>query len=358
MMPKKITASLRNGIRKPPRVLFTIVSVFVILLINTSTNCFGTDNSGTRARISLLMATGMPGGSYHHLGLAMASLWTTKLKKVGIRVSGAISEGSRENIEAVRIEDADLILADDLSCAMAYKGSSAYKNRAAPALRSIANLWPEAVHLLIRSDKNKKSRLEDLEGLTVSTGLPESGNRFTTEMLLRGLKNQKQSIKLKFMNYVAAAEALRAGTVQASDFTSAIPLALVTNLLQQDPELVSFIEISDAELKAAREYGWLTCHRIVIPPGVYPGQDKPVNTVGQNTLLATTSSLDIEVIYDLTRTIFENVDQLAKFHPAFKNVSLENALVGLVAPLHPGAIRYYRQKKIQIPGALLPPDVD
>ncbi|MBM3298997.1 MAG: hypothetical protein FJY85_03485, partial [Deltaproteobacteria bacterium] len=59
-------------------------------------------------RISVLVVTGMPGGTYHRIGLGMASLWTTRLKRAGIRVSAAISEGSAENIEAIRIADADL----------------------------------------------------------------------------------------------------------------------------------------------------------------------------------------------------------------------------------------------------------
>lgn len=339
-----------------PRIIVILACVGLLCVLSGSSS--GTDAPVPAARISLLMVTGMPGGSYHHLGLAMASIWTTKLKKVGIRVSAAISEGARENIEAVRIEDADLILADDLSCDIAYRGVGAYKDKRAGELRSIVNLWPEAVHLIIRSDRNTNSSLDDLEGLTVATGLPESGNRFTTEILARSLKNQKPTIKLKFMNYVSAIDSLKTGTTHAADFTFAVPSALVTNLLQPDPSLFSFIQVSDTELKSAQDCGWTTCRRIVIPPDVYPGQDKPVNTVGQNTLLATTSSLDPEVIYDLIATLFENIDQLAKFHPAFKNVTLENAFYGLVAPLHPGAVRYYREKGVHIPEALLPPNAE
>ncbi|MGC8603726.1 MAG: TAXI family TRAP transporter solute-binding subunit, partial [Desulfomonilaceae bacterium] len=82
----------------------------------------------------------------------------------------------------------------------------------------------------------------------------------------------------------------------------------------------------------------------------------PISTVGQNTLLATTSSLDSEIIYDLVKTLFENADQLAKFHSAFKHVTLERSLIGLEAPLHPGAVRYYQEKGIHIPETLMAPD--
>ena len=72
------------------------------------------------AKISLLMVTGMPGGTCYQVGLGMASLWTTKLREAGIRVSAAHSEGTRENIEAIRISDADLILAEEFFCSMAF----------------------------------------------------------------------------------------------------------------------------------------------------------------------------------------------------------------------------------------------
>ncbi len=342
-------------LNKPGNVLALAFAVAVII---SPWVCLASETSKTPTRISVLLATGMPGGSYHHLGLIMASMWTTKLKIVGLRVSAAISEGARENIEALRIRDADLILADDFSCSLAYRGIGPYKSRGFRELRSIANLWPEAVHLLIRSNGSPKPTLEDLRGLTIATGLPESGTRFTTEILLRGLRNHKPLSKLKFMNYASAIDSLRIGTVQAADFTAAIPSSLVNDLLQPDPKLFSFIQISDNDIKTAKRYGWTNCERIVIPAVTYPGQVDPVNTVGQNTILATTSSLDPEVIYDLIRILFENVDQLAKYHPAFRNILLERAFNGLVAPLHKGAVRYFKEKKIHIPDGLAPPDAE
>ena len=171
------------------------------------------------ARISVLIATGMPGGTYYQIGLGMASLWTTKLRETGIRVSAAISEGSRENIQAIRIADADIILSEDIFCSMAYGGTGVYKGQPLTELRGITTLWPETVNLLIRSDRLKTGSLQDLEGLTLVSGLPDSGNRFTTEMLLGTVKSLKQNVRLRSMSNMAGAEALRNGTVQALDLT-------------------------------------------------------------------------------------------------------------------------------------------
>ncbi|MGC8659533.1 MAG: TAXI family TRAP transporter solute-binding subunit [Desulfomonilaceae bacterium] len=331
--------------------LTCIISITVSQLVLSAA-----DTSRNPTRISVLLATGMPGGSYHHLGSIMASMLTTKLKIVGLRVSAAISEGARENIEALRIKDADLILADDFSCSLAYRGIGPYKDKGFKELRSITNLWPEAVHMLIRSNGSANPTLEDLQGLTIATGLPESGTRFTTEILLRRIRSQKPLPKLKFMNYVSALDSLRIGTVQAADFTVAVPSSIVKELLQPDPKLFRFIQINDNDLKAAKRNGWTTCERITIPPATYPGQVDAIKTVGQNTIFATTSSLDPSVIYDLVRTLFENVDQLAKYHPAFKNILPDRAFNGLVAPLHSGAVRYFKENKIHIPEGLEPPD--
>jgi len=307
-----------------------------------------------RARISVLMATGMPGGTYYQVGLGLASLWTTKLRKPGIRVSAAISEGSGENIEAIRIADADLILVEELFSSMAYNGTGLFKGRPVRELRSISALWPEAVQLLVRSDKINRRVLDDLEGLTLATGLQDSGNRFTTEMLLKTLKSGKQKVRVRSMSYMAAAEALKNGSVQALDATGGIPVPLVTSLLHEGRPPLGFLEITDAQLEAVREEGWKNAVRSVIPAGTYPGQDQSVNSIGQMNVLATSSSLDPQVVYALTKTLYENLDYLVRVHPSCRSISVENALEGLTAPLHRGAVLYYTERKVRIPEHLLP----
>lgn len=306
------------------------------------------------ARISVLIATGMPGGTYYRVGLGMASLWTTRLKGAGIRVSAAISEGSRENIEAIRIADADVILAESVFCSMAYEGTGIYKGKALPELRSISTLWPDVVHLLIRKQAMKTGTLVDLEGLIVATGLPDSGNRFNTELLLDTLKPGGKSVRLRSMSNMAAAEALRNGTVQAMSLTGGIPVPLVTQLLQANQPRLGILQITDQRIKALRDKGWSHVERSVIPPGTYPGQDGPVRSLGFANALATSSSLSPQVVYALTKTLYENLDYLAKVHPACRKIDLARALSGLEVPLHPGALTYYRERKVAIPEHLLP----
>jgi len=296
----------------------------------------------------------MPGGTYYHLGLAMASLWTTHLRAEGIRVSAAVSEGSIENLEAIRIADADLVLVEQLFCSMAYNGTDQYRGRPLTELRSITAVWPDTVHLVVRTDRIKTGTVSDLNGLVLATGLTDSGNRFTTQLLLDTLKSAKHNVKVRYMSNMAAAEALRNGTVQAIDLTGGMPIPLVTTLFAERRVPVGFLEITDSQLEAVRQEGWKHVFRSVIPVGTYPGQTRAVNSAGQANVLATTSALDEYVVYALTKTLYENLDSLSKVHPACRNMALEKAFDGVEVPLHPGAIRFYREKKIKIPDNLIP----
>lgn len=305
------------------------------------------------ARISVLVATGMPGGTYYQVGLGMASLWTTKLRELGIRVSAAISEGSLENIEAIRIADADLILVEDLVSSLAYRGTGMYKGRPVPELRSITTLWPETLHLLIRADKKKTGTLQDLEGLTIAVELPDSGNKLLTEMLLKTLKSNRRKVRLRSMSNMAAAEALRKGTVQGMDLMGGIPIPLVATLFADGSPSLGLLDITDAQMEAAHQEFGKHVFRKVIPPRTYAGQEKATHTLGQMNILAVTASLDSEVVYVLTKTLYENLEYLARVHPACRSLNLDRALDGLNIPLHRGAVRYYRERKLNIPDHLI-----
>lgn len=306
------------------------------------------------ARFSVLIATGMPGGTYYQVGLGLASLWTTNLKSLGIRVSAAISEGSRENIEAIRIADADLILVEELFCSMAYAGTGLYRGHPLTELRSITSLWPETVNLLIRSERLKTGNLEDLEGLTVSTGLKDSGNKFTTELLVGSVKSLKHTVKLRSMTNTAAVEAFRSGLVQVVDLTGGTPVPIISSLFHERKLDLAFLEITDSQMEALRAESWPNVFRSVIPAGAYSGQDKAVQSVGQMNLLATSAALDSDVVYALTKTLYENLEYLTRVHPACRSLAVTKAFEGVTVPLHVGAIRYYREKKIRIPDALIP----
>ena len=92
----------------------------------------------------------------------------------------------------------------------------------------------------------------------------------------------------------------------------------------------------------------------LIPGGTYPGLDKDVTTIAQPNFLATTADLPEEDVYEITKTMYENLAFLQAIHPATKAMALEKAIAGLPLPLHPGALRYYEEAGLTIPDRLRP----
>lgn len=341
--------------RTRTKLLKNALHVAIILIIFSISICL-IDNVLARptksARISLLMATGLPGGVDYQVGLGLASLWTTRLKSMGIRVSAAISEGARENIEAIRIADADLMMADEFFCFNAFSGTGPYKDRPLGQLRAIAVMWPELLHIIVRSEKFNRGTIQDLESLTIGTGLPDSSSKHIMEQLLKETPGLKRDIKLKPLSNIAALEAWKSGAVQALNFSGGLPIPIVNFFAQQNEGLYRFLEISDSEISSLKRGAMTNIFGTKIPAMSYSGQAEDVHTIGQNNILATSVSLDKQVIYELTKTMFENVDYLIKIHPACAHISLEKALGGLKLPLHAGAIQYYREKNLNIPEEL------
>jgi TRAP transporter TAXI family solute receptor len=160
-------------------------------------------------------------------------------------------------------------------------------------------------------------------------------------------------VNLRFMSNMAAAEAFRKGTVQALDLTGGAPIPLITTLCTEQRPILRFLDITNSQLEALRTSGWEHMFRYVVAPGTYPGQEQPINTIAQMNVLAVTSTLNSEVVYALTKTLYENLDYLARVHPACRGMSLKKAMTGLNVPLHRGAIRYYREQGLDIPAHLI-----
>jgi len=93
-----------------------------------------------------------------------------------------------------------------------------------------------------------------------------------------------------------------------------------------------------------------------LAPGTYPSQDKMIRTASSPNVLVVRDDVNEEVVYQQTRLLWENLATLQEIHSATREMSLEAALIGVPVPLHPGALRYYREQRIHIPAHLIPSD--
>jgi len=156
------------------------------------------------------------------------------------------------------------------------------------------------------------------------------------------------------MGYGATANAIQDGTIVGMNIPAGPPVSAITRAFAMDGDDITLLEFSDVHLAAVnKEYPlWQPW---VIAAGTYPNQREDIRSIGHPNVLAVRDDIPDDDVYQITKTIWENLAALHKIHKATREMKLEAALTGLGAPLHPGAARYYREQGIDIPAELVPP---
>ena len=130
------------------------------------------------------------------------------------------------------------------------------------------------------------------------------------------------------------------------------PAEAVTRAMAAMGDQARMLEFSD-EQAAQADGGMSLWTRYVIPAGTYPGQEQAINTIAQPNFLAVRADVDEDAVYRITKAIYENLPFLNGIHKATKAMALDKAVAGLPMPLHPGALRYYREAGVTVPERLV-----
>ena len=127
-----------------------------------------------------------------------------------------------------------------------------------------------------------------------------------------------------------------------------MPVGAVEQVFDALGDEVAVLEFDDKQL-AAVDRGRRLWDRVVIPAGTYPGQDRDIFSVGTPNILAVRADVDDDVVYQITKTIFEELDYLRGLHAATSQISLDTAVNNLSLPIHDGALRYFEEKGVELP---------
>lgn len=303
-------------------------------------------------------ATATTGGTYYPVGVALATLSKVKLEPHhNFALSAVSSVGSGENISMLRESEAQFAILQGLYGAWAWSGEGKLKEDGPQEyLRSITMLWENVEHFAIRSDFVQSGDMSDLRYLRdrwFSLGQRNSGTAGSGGYILRQLGySPYDDFQIAAIDYASNATAIKIGAIDGMNIPGGPPVSGVAKAFQalgKDLTLLSFTE-NQLERVNRRYPLW---SRFIIPAGTYPGQDQPINTIGQPNFLAVRSDVNDESVYLLVKTIYQNLPFLHIIHSATKAMSLEIAITGLPVPLHPGAARFYREQGIDIPDHLI-----
>ena len=281
------------------------------------------------------IATGGASGPYNVIGTSLAEIYN---KTYGVNSKTQTTGASVENLNLLKQNKVEMAFVMSDSLTEALQGIGSFKQGKIDNVQQIAALYPNYVQV-VASKKSGIKNLEDLKGKRIAVGAQNSGVEVNARTLLNGFGITYNDVKVDYLGYAEAADALKGGRIDAAFLTSGIPNSSLMELQQSfDLQLVGINPEKVKEIAKNQAY-FLP---LIIPKGTY-GNDADVPTAAIMNALVVRSDLSEDDVYKLTKTFFESLGQLANSHQAASEISLEVAQNGVVAPLHPGAKRYYAE---------------
>jgi len=266
----------------------------------------------------------------------------------GLIAVAQATQGSVENVAAVGADKFESALCQSDVAAWAYSGTGLFKDKPPMKdLRAIAALFPESVHVVARAAAPIHT-LKDLKGKRIGVGEKESGTLVDARLILDAAGILEREIKPDYRNLSRAAEALGRGELDAFFLFGGYPVPAIAELAASIP--LRLIPItSDIAMRLTRRYRFFSAD--VIPGATYAGVADETPTISTSALWIVGSAVAETLIYDITKALWSDANRriLDGGHPMGKRIKLENALGGLVLPLHPGALRFYREAGVAIP---------
>ena len=298
--------------------------------------------STASAQSFITIGTGGVTGVYYPTGGAICRLVNKTRKEHGIRCSVESTGGSVYNLNTIRAGELDMGVAQSDWQYHAYHGTSKFEEQGPfKELRSVFSVHPEPFTVVARSDSGIKDFM-DLKGKRVNIGNPGSGQRGTMEVVMATVGWTKDDFALA--SELKAAEQSKAvcdNKVDAMVYTVGHPSGSIKEATTScDTVLVAVNGPAIDNLVAEHDY----YRKAVIPGGMYRGTDTDTNTFGVGATFVSSSNVPEETVYQVVKAVFENFDDFRKLHPAFANLKKEEMIKdGLSAPLHDGAVRYYKE---------------
>jgi len=284
------------------------------------------------------VGTGGVGGTYFSIGTLLSSALSGAIP--GLVVVAETSNGSVSNVAMMEAgaNEAGFVQADIAH--WAYTGTDIYAGKTpARDLRAIANLYPESVHIVVRKDSGIES-VRGLRGRRVSFDEPGSGTLIEARLVLGAYDITETNTDPQYVKPTISLDRLAENKVDAIFFVGGAPSTWFSEFASNHSIVLLPVDGPEAD-SLVKKYSFLSPSHI--EAGMYSGVAKDVPTLDVGAQLLVTAKLPDELVYQITQRLWrpETLAMLANGHPKGQHIQLNNALVGVAIPLHPGAERYY-----------------
>ncbi len=309
----------------------------------------------SRAR-PYVLTTATTGGTFYPVGVAIATLAHAQLAdSEGISLTAISSAGSMENLKLLRDNQAQFAILQGPFGAWSWTGEGPV-SRPQSHIRSVSALWKNVEHFVLLTELTDSKFMNDLnniDGERYVLGARNSGAEQTGRFILNTLGiAYEEKFNLAYMGYGPTSNAIQDGNIVGMNIPAGAPVSAITRAYAFMGERMTILNWTQDSLDKLNDryplWDWYD-----FPPGTYPGQTEHIRTIASPNVLVTHVDIPDEVVYNITKVIWENLATLQEIHGATNDMRPEIAIDGLGAPLHAGALRYYREVGLEIPDRLL-----
>lgn len=312
-----------------------LIAVLMLLVITMGAPAF--------ARQFVTIGTGGVTGVYYPTGGAISRMINQKAKQYNIKATVESTAGSVYNINAVLSGDLEFGVAQSDRQFQAINGMAEWSETGAQKdLRAVFSIHPESI-TLIASVASGIQAVGDLVGKRVNIGNPGSGQLQNSKDILQAYRIDLDQIKAEQVKAVEAPGLLQDEKIDAFFYTVGHPNGNIKEATSGRIK-VRIVPIKGKGIDALlTKYPYYA--NAIIPKKFYPSADNEgdVDSIGVKATFVTSKNLDQNIVYAITKEVFDNLDDFKKLHPAYAVLTEENMLKGLSAPIHKGALKYYRE---------------
>ncbi|MEA4893346.1 MAG: TAXI family TRAP transporter solute-binding subunit [Peptococcaceae bacterium] len=293
------------------------------------------DSAGKKQFISI--ATASLGGSYYPIGVGMAEIFQKNLNNVEASVE--VTGGATENPKLVGAGDSDIGFTNANLAYAAYSGTGIFEGSAYGDLRLMfGGVAPGTIHMVVKADSDIQT-YADLKGRKVAVGPQGGGGLSLLPDLFKIYDMTMDDIKASYMSYDEGVQAVIDGHVEAAFAQAPHPASAIKNI-QGSGVAFRLIEMTEEE----RTQLLTDCpyyNSVDIPADVY-GTDHDIKTIGSSNVVVINAGLSEDLVYQMVKAVYENLDALHDVHPSASSIALESA-VNKMIPMHEGAIKYFTE---------------
>lgn len=285
----------------------------------------------------LLLSTSSSTSSYYTIGAGIADM--VNQRNFGFTISATTSGGSVDNVN--RIANGEAELGSGMPDVV-YEAANGLGGFSSPVpIASLCSMWSNPLNVVVRDD-GKINSIADLRGKRVSVGAAGTGSQATPIALLNAYGIAQDEVEWSFAPIGEQCNMLKDGQIDAIMMTMGMGNASFTDLAATTA--VKWLDADPEKIQSVTAQTPFYCE-VDIPAQAYPGITQTVHCLGFCVnLYASTERVSDDQAYLIVKTIFDNPEEIARYHAVGNDITLETALEGLATEPHPGAARYFREK--------------